>query len=206
MKLRRLIIIVALSLYATPIIVLGQAGPQPANQILDQPSESARPHITFEEYVTQVLRSNLALAIEKSNVDLSKAAVTTAKVTPDWSVDVGSPTFDISDQGQPTNFSTALNVPIELGGKRGKRVHAALADVSYCWVRLRRYGAAASGDGRERVHCFVELRAIFSNRVTKASGNLIGLWKSMNNAFGSATSETSNSCSPGSTATSSRSV
>ena len=83
-------------------------------------SESARPHITFEEYVTQVLRSNLALAIQKSNVDLSKAAVTTAKVTPDWSVDVGLPAVDISNQGQPTNFSTGLNIPIELGGKAWK--------------------------------------------------------------------------------------
>jgi cobalt-zinc-cadmium efflux system outer membrane protein len=132
MKLRRPIFVVALFLYplATPIMASGQLGTEPSNQSLEQASGSARPHITFEEYVTQVLRSNLALAIEKSNVDLSKAAVTTAKVTPDWSVDVGSPVFDISNQGQPTNFSTALNVPIELGGKRGKRVHAALADVS----------------------------------------------------------------------------
>jgi len=43
---------------------------------------------------------------------------------------VGFPTVDISNQGQPTNFSTGLNIPIELGGKRGKRVRAALADVS----------------------------------------------------------------------------
>src|SRR6202035_5567259 len=35
-----------------------------------------------------------------------------------------------SNQGQPTNFSSGLNIPIELGGKRGKRVHAALADLS----------------------------------------------------------------------------
>src|SRR4029077_10727789 len=97
---------------------------------LDQPSESMRPHITFEDYVTQVLRSNLAVAVQKSNVDLSKATVTSAKVTPDWSIDVGFPTVDISNQGQPTNFSTGLNIPIELGGKRGKRVRAALADVS----------------------------------------------------------------------------
>jgi outer membrane protein, heavy metal efflux system len=130
--MKRIIVTAALSLFplAIPIIALGQAGPQVPNQTLDQASESARPHITFEDYVTQVLRSNLALAIEKSNVDLSKAAVTTAKVTPDWSVDVGLPTVDVSNQGQPTNFSTGLNIPIELGGKRGKRVHAALADVS----------------------------------------------------------------------------
>jgi outer membrane protein, heavy metal efflux system len=130
MKLRGLVLAFSLCPLATPIIALGQAGTQEANQTLDQQSESGRPRITFEDYVTQVLRSNLALAIEKSNVAISNAAVTSAKVTPDWSVDVGLPTVDISNQGQPTNFSTGLNVPIELGGKRGKRVHAALADLS----------------------------------------------------------------------------
>src|SRR6202048_5045710 len=130
MKLRQLSVALALCPLATPITALGQISAQGEDQTLDQPSESMRPHITFEDYVTQVLRSNLALALQKSNVDLSKAAVTSARVTPDWSVDVGLPTVDISNQGQPTNFSTGLNVPVELGGKRGKRVHAALADVS----------------------------------------------------------------------------
>jgi outer membrane protein, heavy metal efflux system len=149
MKLRGLIVALSLCPLAAPIIVLSQAGTQGANQALDQPSESARPHITFEDYVTQVLRSNLTLAIEKSNVAISNAAVTSAKVTPDWSVDVGLPTVDISNQGQPTNFSTGLNIPIELGGKRGKRVHAALADVSTAGFdyddTLRQLRATAAG-------------------------------------------------------------
>jgi outer membrane protein, heavy metal efflux system len=130
MKLKRLMAVLALCPLATPIIALSQTPSPGAKQTLDQPSESARPPITFEDYVTQVLRSNLALAIQKSNVDLSKAAVTSAKVTPDWSIDVGTPTFDISNQGQPINFGVGLNIPIELGGKRGKRVHATSADLS----------------------------------------------------------------------------
>jgi len=130
MKLRQLIAALALWPLLTPITALGQTSAQGANQTLAQPSEAGRPHITFEDYVTQVLRSNLALAAQRSAVDLSKAAVTSAKVTPDWSVDVGLPTIDISNQGQPTNFSTGLTIPLELGGKRGKRVHAAIADVS----------------------------------------------------------------------------
>lgn len=52
MKLRRLIVALSLCPLASSIIVLGQAGAQGANQTLDQPSESARPRITFEEYVT----------------------------------------------------------------------------------------------------------------------------------------------------------
>lgn len=130
MNLRQLIVALALLPLVTPITALNQDSAQGATQTLDQPSESVRPHITFEDYVAQVLRSNLTLAVQKSNVDISKAAVTSARVTPDWSVDVGLPTVDISNQGQPTNFSTGLNIPIELGGKGGKRVHAALADVA----------------------------------------------------------------------------
>ena len=116
MKLRQLIVALALCPLATPIIALGQISAQ-ADQSLDQPSEAMRPRITFEDYVTQVLRSNLALAVQRSTVDLSKAAVTSARVTPDWSVDVGLPAVDISNQGQATNFSAGLNVPIELGAK-----------------------------------------------------------------------------------------
>jgi len=130
MKLRQLVAALALCHLLTPIIALSQTSAPGTNQTLSQLSETGRPHINFEDYVTQVLRSNLALALQRSSVDISRAAVTSAKVTPDWSVDIGLPTVDISNQGQPTNFSTGLNVPIELGGKRGKRVHAALADVS----------------------------------------------------------------------------
>ena len=149
MKLGQLIVALALCPLANPILALSQISAQGAHQTLEQPSESARPRITFGDYVTQVLRSNLALAVQKSNVDISKAAVTSARVTPDWSLDLGLPTVDVSNQGQPTNFSTGLNIPIELGGKRGKRVHAALADVSAAGFdyddAVRQFRATAAG-------------------------------------------------------------
>ena len=93
-------------------------------------TEDKRPHITFSNYVTEVLRSNLDLSVQRANIAISQAGVTTASVTPDWSVDVGLPTIDLSNQGNPTNFSTGLNVPIELGGKRARRVRAAKADLA----------------------------------------------------------------------------
>jgi len=91
--------------------------------------EDKRPRITFNNYVTEVLRSNLDLSIQRATIAISQAGVTTAAATPDWSVDVGFPTVDLSNQGNPTNFSTGLNVPIELGGKRARRVRAAKADL-----------------------------------------------------------------------------
>jgi outer membrane protein, heavy metal efflux system len=93
-------------------------------------SEQQRPHIAFHEYVNEVLRSNLDLSVQRANIAISRAGVTTASITPDWSVAVGLPTVDVSNQGNPTNFSTGLNVPIELGGKRGRRVRAAKADLA----------------------------------------------------------------------------
>jgi outer membrane protein, heavy metal efflux system len=92
--------------------------------------EDQRPHIAFNNYVTEVLRSNLDLAVRRANIAVSQAGVTTASVTPDWSVDVGLPVVDLSNQGNPTNFSTGLNIPIELGGKRARRVRAAKADLA----------------------------------------------------------------------------
>jgi outer membrane protein, heavy metal efflux system len=93
-------------------------------------AEDNRPHIAFNNYVTEVLRSNLDLSVQRANIVVSQAGVTTASVTPDWSVDVGLPIVDLSNQGNPINFSTGLNIPIELGGKRARRVRAAKADLA----------------------------------------------------------------------------
>jgi outer membrane protein, heavy metal efflux system len=92
-------------------------------------AEDERPHISFNNYVTEVLRYNLDLSVQRTNIAISHAAVTSASVTPDWSADFGFPTVDLSGQGNPTNFSTGLSVPIELGGKRARRVRAAKADL-----------------------------------------------------------------------------
>jgi outer membrane protein, heavy metal efflux system len=93
-------------------------------------AEDNRPHIAFNNYVTEVLRSNLDLSVQRANIAVSQAGITTASVTPDWSVDVGLPIVDLSNQGNPINFSTGLNIPIELGGKRARRVRAAKADLA----------------------------------------------------------------------------
>jgi len=53
--------------------------------------EDKRPRITFNSYVTEVLRSNLDLAVQRATIAISQAGVTTAAATPDWSVDVGLP-------------------------------------------------------------------------------------------------------------------
>lgn len=93
-------------------------------------SEDQRPKISFDDYINEVVRQNLDLAIQRSTIAISQAGVTSAKVRPDWSVDIGFPSADLSNQGSPTTWSGTLNVPFELGGKRKARVRAATADVA----------------------------------------------------------------------------
>ena len=111
--------------------------------------EDNRPHISFNDYVSEVLRSNLDLSVHRANIAISQAGVTSAAVTPDWSLDIGLPTVDLSNQGNPTNVSTGLNVPVELGGKRGRRVRAAKADLATTYSEyddsVRQFRAAATG-------------------------------------------------------------
>lgn len=95
-----------------------------------QPSDDNRPKINFEDYINEVVRHNLDLAIQRSTIAISQAGVTSAKERPDWSVDIGFPSADLSNQGSPTTWSGGLNVPFELGGKRKARVRAATADVA----------------------------------------------------------------------------
>lgn len=96
----------------------------------EQSQPDQRPPITFTEYVNQVLRSNLDLAAQRSNIAISQAGVTTASVRPDWGLDIAVPGADLSNQGFPTTWSVGLTAPVELGGKRGSRIRAATADVS----------------------------------------------------------------------------
>jgi len=92
-------------------------------------SDDQRPRINFTDYLNDVIRWNLDLAAQRSAIAISRAGVTTASAQPDWSVDFGLPSVDLSGQGSPTSFSTGLALPIELGGKRSARVRAAAADV-----------------------------------------------------------------------------
>ena len=96
----------------------------------EQAHDDLRPRIAFSDYVNEVLRSNLDLAAQKSTIAISRAAITTATARPDWSLDIGVPGADLSNQGFPTTTSVGVTVPVELGGKRASRIRAASADLS----------------------------------------------------------------------------
>jgi len=122
-----------ISAFCLVIFCLSRVRPAIAQEPATAPtpsSEDKRPKISFEDYLNEVVRHNLDLAIQRSTIAISQAGVTSAKERPDWSVDIGFPSADLSNQGFPTTWSAGLNVPIELGGKQKKRVRAATADVA----------------------------------------------------------------------------
>lgn len=139
--------IVAICIPALLIAELSMAQPSPDDQ---------RPSIAFADYVAEVLRANLDLAAQRTNVAISQAGVTAASARPDWSLDVGVPSADLSNQGFPLTTSVGLTVPVELGGKRGARMRAATADV-----------ASTSADYEDAVR---QLRAAAANAFADALG------------------------------------
>jgi outer membrane protein, heavy metal efflux system len=88
-----------------------------------------RPHLRFDDFLNEAMRFNLDLAAQRANIAITHAGITTASQRPDWSADFGFPVVDLSGQGNPITFSIGLDAPIELGGKRGRRIRAAKADL-----------------------------------------------------------------------------
>ncbi|HUK34607.1 MAG TPA: TolC family protein [Vicinamibacterales bacterium] len=124
-----------------------------AGAVVTLRGQAARPTVTFTIYLAEVLRANLDLAAQQAQVDVARAQQTGARARPDWNVLVGLPSKDLSDVGWPSVSSATISVPIELGGKRDRRITAAGADVNVALadhddaIRLLR-GAAA--------HAFVD--------------------------------------------------
>jgi outer membrane protein, heavy metal efflux system len=145
----RIYLAIAAGVVATAPLLGQQTEPAAAPPAVALAGNQERPAISFASYLDQALRTNLELAAQRASLDITKASITTARVRPDWSVDFGTPTVDLSNQGNPTNFSTGLGTTIELGGKRGARVKAASADFetssSDYQDAVRQFRASAAG-------------------------------------------------------------
>lgn len=101
--------------------------------------EMASEPVTVEEAVAAALERNLDLLAARYEVDLAAARLVTAKLLPNPSVTGGADYLDILGSGflfngatgaGPSEGNARLDVPIELGGKRRKRIAYAKADRS----------------------------------------------------------------------------
>jgi len=92
--------------------------------------EAASPvRVEFPAYLERVLATNPDLAASREAVSIADAQIAVAKAFPDPDVTAGATQIDVSRQGSPTIAGLQLNVPVELGGKRGARVAVARSGV-----------------------------------------------------------------------------
>lgn len=95
--------------------------------------------LDFKTYLEKVSRNNLEYAAQKYNVNISGAAIESAKVFPDPSLSFG---WSQSKDGKVTTgneYSVELGKTIELGGKRKARIDLAKSNVLLSKAQLDDY-------------------------------------------------------------------
>jgi len=95
--------------------------------------------IRFSAFLAEVAASNLDYAAQRYNVPIAEAQVVAARVSPNPVLAVGTSGRDVTDSGEnrePANNSFGLTQTVELGGKRGKRVAVARANLAQAAATL----------------------------------------------------------------------
>jgi cobalt-zinc-cadmium efflux system outer membrane protein len=95
-----------------------------------QPASAPAPRLGLSAYVARVLKANPDLRAARAALAIARAQVPIAKVFPDPQLSVGLTQLELTHAGQPDILGAQVNVPIELGGKRGRRIRVAEAGVT----------------------------------------------------------------------------
>lgn len=86
-------------------------------------------HISLTEFMDLVLLQNLEIAIEEFEITASQAAITAARVFENPELEILLPMFDKDDYAlMPRNIEFELEIPLELGRKRARRIQVARAE------------------------------------------------------------------------------
>lgn len=106
--------------------------PAPSTQLgMSAPPSGSAERFTFKTYLQRVGTANLDLAAQRASVSIAQAQIAVAKVFPDPQVTAGLGQYDLSQNGNnPTAATLALNMPLQIGGQRRKRVALAEANLS----------------------------------------------------------------------------
>lgn len=125
--------------HAVLLTVVESAMAQGATAPADRPPlvskvafESAAPEapalVDFKQYLQLVQKNNLALAAQKSQIDIADAQIALAALFPDPTFTTGLSAYEMSKDKLPTISTFAVNFTIEGGRKREVRTDAARAD------------------------------------------------------------------------------
>jgi cobalt-zinc-cadmium efflux system outer membrane protein len=91
------------------------------------PASAPAAGLDFRHYLARVLAANPELAAARAGVDVARAQIPIAKVFPDPQLTLGLTQLEVTRQGNPTVLGAQLSLPIELGGKRSRRIAVAQA-------------------------------------------------------------------------------
>lgn len=86
--------------------------------------------VDFIQYLQLVRRTNLALAAQRSQVDIADAQIALAALFPDPTMTTGLAAYEMSKDKLPTISTFGVNFTLEGGRKREVRTEAARADKS----------------------------------------------------------------------------
>ncbi len=139
------------------------------------------PAISLDQFLQQVLRSNLDLAAQRFNVPIAKAQLIAARVSPNPVLNVGTGR-DLTHEDQPTTYFAGLSTQIELPGKRANRTSAAVQTLLAASATLEDYlrtlrGTAASAyvDAASSQMIVAEKRRAFQSLDRLADANDVRL-------------------------------
>lgn len=87
--------------------------------------------LTLSDYLERVMAGNFELMIEGFEITAAEAAVTAARVFEDPELEIILPNFERDEfSGAPANIAFELEIPVELGRKRARRIELARAEYS----------------------------------------------------------------------------
>ncbi|MBV8200428.1 MAG: TolC family protein [Acidobacteria bacterium] len=129
-----LAVLLMLSFWA--VAAFAQTAPAPAAPAA---ALAAGEEIKFAAFLAEVAASNLDYAAQRYNVPIAEAQLLAARVSPNPVLTAGTSGRDVTNHGdnrEPANNSAGLTQTLELGGKRGKRVAVARANLAQAAATL----------------------------------------------------------------------
>ena len=168
--------------HAVLLTIVKSATAQGATAPADQPPlvtkvalEAAAPEapasVDFKQYLQLVQKNNLALAAQKSQIDIADAQIALAALFPDPTFTTGLSAYEMSKDKLPTVSTFAVNFTIEGGRKRELRTDAARADKARVEADFVRQIVAVQLDA---TNAYIDhLRARVMQKLWKTSLNLI---------------------------------
>ena len=168
--------------HAVLLTIVKSATAQGATAPADQPPlvtkvalEAAAPEapasVDFKQYLQLVQKNNLALAAQKSQIDIADAQIALAALFPDPTFTTGLSAYEMSKDKLPTISTFAVNFTIEGGRKRELRTDAARADKARVEADFVRQMVVVQLDA---TNAYIDhLRARVMQKLWKTSLNLI---------------------------------